>query len=549
VPDFDFGLEALGSLMRSCNFEWLMSNVYDKATGLPLANGLVTRLFDWSGHKIGLVGLVEEEWMATLGTISMEDVEFRDFVEEGRRLANQLRAEGAEMVIALTHMRQPNDEKLTSQVPEIDLVLGGHDHHYECKQIKGRWLCKSGTDFREFTKLTVRFADGKIDVSAPERVEVDSKVEEDESVKRLVDKYQANFKEKMEIEIGHTAVDLDGRFSSIRTKETNLGNFVADLMRLSTEADFAVLNSGTLRSDDIHLAGPLKMKDLVAVLPMADTLVVLGIRGDQVIDVLENGVSQWPKMEGRFPQVSGVCFEFDGSKPSGSRVNRASIQIGGSDLDMEREYKLVTKEYLSLGKDGYDVLKSCKVLVDGESAPVLPSVVRNHFTELATKNGYNAKKFVSRRGSAIVLNNNQADAGLKIADMNRKAASGQKLAGISPMVEGRIVQKELHKLPEGNEVDTASTASTDSIVILHFNDVYNIEPRDKEPVGGAARFATQLRQVGGRDALILFSGDAFNPSMMSTVLKGKQMVPCLNEMNIHTAVLGNHGNCAQATDL
>lgn len=93
---------------------------------------------------------------------------------------------------------------------------------------------------------------------------------------------------------------------------------------------------------------------------------------------------------------------------------------------------------------------------------------------------------------------------------------------------------------EGNE----SNAGGSSIVILHFNDVYNIEPRDKEPVGGASRFTTQLRNVGGRDALILFSGDAFNPSMMSTVLKGKQMVPCLNEMNIHTAVLGNHGNHA-----
>jgi hypothetical protein len=204
----------------------------------------------------------------------------------------------------------------------------------------------------------------------------------------------------------------------------------------------------------------------------------------------------------------------------------------------------VTKEYLAQGKDGYDVLKRCKVLVDGESCPILPSVVRNHFTELATKNGFNERKrFVSRRGSAVMLENHHHGAGLKIAELNRKAASGQKLAGIRPVVEGRIVQKEQEstKEMEGNE---APTASNDSIVILHFNDVYNIEPRDKEPVGGASRFTTQLRNVGGRDALILFSGDAFNPSMMSTVLKGKQMVPCLNEMNIHTAVLGNHGNHA-----
>ena len=52
-----------------------------------------------------------------------------------------------------------------------------------------------------------------------------------------------------------------------------------------------------------------------------------------------------------------------------------------------------------------------------------------------------------------------------------------------------------------------------NIVILHFNDVYNIEPREKEPVGGAARFATKLASLQSRIPLIFFSGDALNPSM------------------------------------
>ena len=80
----------------------------------------------------------------------------------------------------------------------------------------------------------------------------------------------------------------------------------------------------------------------------------------------------------------------------------------------------------------------------------------------------------------------------------------------------------------------------DRLLILHFNDVYEIESRDKEPVGGAARFTTLLKSYEERHPLILFSGDAFNPSMMSTVTKGEQMVPCLNEMGIHTACMGNH---------
>lgn len=52
----------------------------------------------------------------------------------------------------------------------------------------------------------------------------------------------------------------------------------------------------------------------------------------------------------------------------------------------------------------------------------------------------------------------------------------------------------------------------DSLTILHFNDVYNIEGRDKEPVGGAARFKTCLERFGHLNPLTLFSGDALSPS-------------------------------------
>lgn len=104
-----------------------------------------------------------------------------------------------------------------------------------------------------------------------------------------------------------------------------MGNFVADVMRSSTGADVALLNGGTLRTDGIIPRGELKMKDLgawrvaagarsaaglmrpwptVGLLPMMDALVVLEVTGAQLLAALENGVSQYPKLEGRFAQVS-----------------------------------------------------------------------------------------------------------------------------------------------------------------------------------------------------------------------------------------------------
>lgn len=82
-------------------------------------------------------------------------------------------------------------------------------------------------------------------------------------------------------------------------------------------------------------------------------------------------------------------------------------------------------------------------------------------------------------------------------------------------------------------------ASKDAITILHFNDVYNIEPNSAaEPIGGAARFATAINSFRDLKPLVLFSGDAFSPSMLSTYTQGEQMIPVLNAINTKCAVFG-----------
>ena len=103
---------------------------------------------------------------------------------------------------------------------------------------------------------------------------------------------------------------------------------------------------------------------------------------------LENGVSKWPKLEGRFPQVSGISFSFDGNKPSGERVEKKSVKIGDEFVFPENNsiqceetatYRMVTKAYLAQGKDGYPCLLNGKVLIDEENGPLLRFAVQNHF--------------------------------------------------------------------------------------------------------------------------------------------------------------------------
>ena len=434
--DFDFGVDRLKMLVEMCEFPWLLSNVRDKATGRPLADGAEFRVFEHGGWTIGLIGIVELEWLATLATIEEDDVDAEDPVACANRLAATLRGpeHRCDLVIALTHARVPNDVKFCHEFVGVDIVLGGHDHHYEVREVGGRLLCKSGTDFREFTVVTLTppsAAEAEAEPrdggggaaaaavapptrwkAAHRRVEITKAVAPHAEAAAVVEGFHALVAQKMEKVIGNANVRLDCRFCEIRTKETNVSNWVADIMADGTSSEVALLNSGTLRADALMDTGAFRMRDLVALLPMPDALAVLSLTGAALLQALENGVSMYPRLEGRFPCVSGVRFAFDPSKAPGARIDRASVTVRGSALEDAREYRVVTKEYLTLGKDGYKSLvpgyddgegAKCRMLVDGEEAPVLPTLVRNRFTILRVVNVLNAGGSIRRTPSVEQL--------------------------------------------------------------------------------------------------------------------------------------------------
>lgn len=441
--DFDFGVGQLETLAGQCNFPWLMSNVVDKTTGKKLAEGKETVILDVDGHKIGFVGVVESEWLATLATIDLEDVDYEDYCTCSRRLAADLRQAGCEMVVALSHMRVPNDVRLATECGDvIDLVLGGHDHHYAVEKYgeHNTYVCKSGTDFRQMTVLRVELTDGCRPIVADWRCEnITMNIEEDEKVSDELKEYIDLMGAKMDAVVGYTCVPLECRFKMIRTQETNIANFIADVMRRSTGADVAILNTGSIRADTVIDAGPLRMKDLVSLLPMMDALTVLEMTGSQILQALENGVSLYPRLEGRFPAVSGVQFSFDASLEPRQRIVQGSVTVNKKPLENDKQYTVTTKGYLAHGKDGYDVFSDAKVLLDEEIGPLMPTLLRNTFTELEVLDALNHRKKAVMRG---------AEQWKKLANIQEstlESTDGCCMMGIRPVVEGRI--KCLNPLP------------------------------------------------------------------------------------------------------
>jgi hypothetical protein len=98
--------------------------------------------------------------------------------------------------------------------------------------------------------------------------------------------------------VGYTAAPLDARFVTVRTKESNIGNFVCDLMRYYYDADCCIMAAGTIRGDQIYPPGVLKLRDIVNCFPFEDPVVVMKVTGKAIWDALENGVSNYPALEG-----------------------------------------------------------------------------------------------------------------------------------------------------------------------------------------------------------------------------------------------------------
>ncbi|XP_030620769.1 5'-nucleotidase-like [Chanos chanos] len=377
--EFDFGVDVLEELTPQMNFPWLLSNVYDRFTSQMLGHGVENTIVTWNGLKIGLMGLVEEEWLDTLGTVNKTNIQYVDYVSTADRLSEQLRAKGAELVIALTHMRWCNDIRLASESKGLDLILGGHDHEYGVLEVNGIVIVKSGSEFRYLSKVDVVLNADMTYGFSVQKISICSRFEEDPGIKEIVHKYRNDAQFLQDEVLCHTDMELDGRFGTVRRRECSLGNLITNAMLEATHAEVAILNSGTLRSDRMHPAGKITMYDLMQILPLVDYVVTLEATGRTLYEGLENGVKNYPALDGRFPQVAGVQFGFDPKAQPGCRIVPETIRIQGQTLDMDKKYLVAMKEYLAKGKDGYTMFSNCKRVFDIENAQTLSTILINHF--------------------------------------------------------------------------------------------------------------------------------------------------------------------------
>ncbi len=374
--EFDFGVDILKERMRESKFGWLGANVIDTKTKKIFADTPPFVIREFEGVKIGILGLVLPETKIT--SKGGDKVDFANSCDTAKKIVPEMRKKGANVIIGLTHLSMGEDKEL-AKCANFDLILGGHEHTLLQSSSNGTPIFKMTADAREVGRfqLFINRTTGKLDSLDWEIIPVNESIAEDPSFSVVTDKYKDLLLSLAE-PVGFTTELLDARSLMSRTRETNVGNFIADAFRAATNSDVAFLNGGSIRADLTYNKGSLSKRDLLSILPYSNPVVKVEVSGKTLRAALEHGVarSAEDKEPGRFPQVSGLKFTFDTSLLSGKRVTE--IIVSGKPLDDAKTYTVASTSFTIIdGGDGYDMFKTAKILIDATDAQKSVDIFRN----------------------------------------------------------------------------------------------------------------------------------------------------------------------------
>lgn len=404
--EFDDGPQNLASFLKKMND----SNVtvvgtntnFSKEPLLAELEVVKSSIREVNGTKIGIIGAVipSTKYTSSPGP----NVEFFDEIPSFQTEASNLASKGVDIIIAITHSGFHREIEIVENVPQIDVLVGGHtntflytglDYPKENKPEGPYPYVINRTDgsrafivqdfwFGKFLgRLDVTFnSTGHIVEWGGNPILLNASVNEDTSITKVLDPYKINLTILMEEVIGSTKVLMEHGDAICRMQECNLGNMVADayydyyVNREPTNASaWSKLNGAVVNAGSIRTALPsfynVTRGDVLTTLPYGNSLVTVTLTGTDLWHMFEHSVTNYTteknKQKGRFLQVSGFRVTYDLTKPNYNRVVSISVLCSNcrvpkyEPIDCKATYGIVTADFLTRGGDGFKFASSVNV--------------------------------------------------------------------------------------------------------------------------------------------------------------------------------------------
>ncbi len=402
--EFDFGFEQLKENLAEANFQTICCNVHLDETGesiLPAAAFLNTR----SGLKLGFVGVVTPETVTKVNPTYVSMLTFSTFdklTADIQAAVDQVRDQ-SDLVIALMHLgvdeeSANNGYRSADQMKKlsgIDIALDGHSHTRMTCGEDGELLQSTGCYFECIGMVVIDNETKKVEdhfiLPTYRENGLYSFNYVNEDVKAASDSITAEVDKEYSTVFAHTQVRLIGEKTDVRTGETNLGDLITDAMAWyvlreggieQTEPAnvVAITNGGSIRTS--IEAGDITKKDINTVMPFGNTVAVVYLTGEELLEVLEASTFCTPEKVGGYPQTSGMEWTLDTTKAydqgelymldgkesayyAPASINRVSItSVNGQPFDPKATYAVVTNNFCAIGGDTYNVMHNTKEQFD-----------------------------------------------------------------------------------------------------------------------------------------------------------------------------------------
>jgi 5'-nucleotidase len=348
--EFDLAEVDLVQRMSEAKFKWVNANVMQPRPdgGAALFPGSVpsdvVELKSTQGRsvRLGLIGvcldMVKRPWLQYVPPVD---------AAKGQVAALK---ERADVIVALTHLAMADDKDLAAKVPELDVLMGGHEHEH-AETISGddrTPIYKADANAKSVYVHKFRWdtTAKKLTYHEATLVTVDDRIPEEEAtalvVKKWIDKVHTALRAisfDPQLVVGKAKETLDGLESSIRNRQTNLSQLIAAAFAdAAPEADAVIYGSGSIRIDDRILPGDIFSFDILRIFPFGGNLALAEVPGDVLAATLEQGEAN--KGTGGFLVAYPV-----------SRDNAGKWTVKGQPLDAAKTYKILFNDFLLTGQE------------------------------------------------------------------------------------------------------------------------------------------------------------------------------------------------------
>ena len=368
--EWDGGDKELGDFLLSLDFPIVSANVISEYEGL---NKTVKPYVIFEKQEIAVIGVT------TPTTVSISSV------GDGTKILDPIKAvqdtidhikstTKINRIVALTHLGYEEDQELAEKTTGLHLIMGGHSHTLvgDMEGAKGPYptIVENKDGDEVFVVTAYRWGEylGYIDVTFDKEgkilayhgapIHMDNSTDVDEKLQAQIDEWRGPFEEFASEVIGETKVELDQ--TTCQEKECLLGNVMADAMfeyRLKDapkdeQPDFALINAGGIRATIDK--GEITRGEVLTSFPFGNSVVELKYKGSDVRKILEGLVTQENQFNGE-PVTSGfqvnenIQIDFNSEKEPGKQVQ--NVRIGGEDLDDDKEYRMLTLDFIAGGGD------------------------------------------------------------------------------------------------------------------------------------------------------------------------------------------------------